>query len=131
MKPEAQSTTNTPGAAAITNRSSIRGASWGGLAAKERSLSGSLFHQIEHVACAGHALRPGVIEILHQPPKAFRLQRRFEPRHVGKLIRRVVHASLRRAPESPALVAPEFLERQRQMMARIPLIELLPQGLGD
>jgi len=42
-----------------------------------------------------------------------------------------MHAGIERAPEPPALLALEFVERHRQVMLGIPAIETLPQRRFD
>ena len=74
--------------------------------------------------------RPSLIEILDQSLEGIGFQRGVEPRHVGELIDRVMHAGIRRAPEPPAFLRFEIGQRHRQVMARIPLIEFLAQWLN-
>jgi hypothetical protein len=76
-------------------------------------------------------MRPSLVEIGDQHFEAVGIERRVEPRQVGELIRGVMHAGVERAPEPPALLALEFGQRHRKVMARIPLIESLAQRRLD
>ena len=68
-------------------------------------LRAALFDQTHHIARARDAARPSLVEVGDQPLETVGLERRIEPRHVGKLIGRVMHAGVCRAPEAPAFSA--------------------------
>src|SRR5580704_6956247 len=94
-------------------------------------LPAPLLGQRQQIARTRDAARPGLVEIGDQSLEAVGLERRIEPRHVGKLIGRVVHTGVCRAPKAPALLGLEFGKCHRQVMGRIPMIEFLPQRLCD
>src|SRR5262249_3910482 len=97
----------------------------------DSTLPAPLLHELKPVTRAGHAIRPGLIEIHDQHFVAVGVERRVELRHVGKLIRGIMHAGLGGAPEPPGFLALELRKRHRQVMAGIPLIESLPQPRFD
>src|SRR5579862_4457082 len=94
-------------------------------------LRAPLLDQIDHVARARDARRPGLIVVGDKPLEGLRLERGVERRHVSKLIDRIMHAGIGRAPEPPAFLRLEVGKRHRQVMGRVPMVELLPQRLLD
>jgi hypothetical protein len=100
----------------------------GSLAARH---AGALLRQRHHVARAGDAVRPCAAEIGDQRLEVVRAERGIATRFVSKAIDRVMHARFDLAPEPPDFLAFEGLDRARQVVGRIPVVEFLPQRLGD
>ncbi len=97
--------------------------------ADERELIPLLRHR-HHIARARDTLRPRAIEVGDQLLEGVGGKRGVEPAF-GEVIDRVMHARLQLAPEAPGLLAFENLDRPRQVVGRIPMVEFIAQGRGD
>lgn len=83
------------------------------------------------VARARDALGPGTVEVGDQLLEFGGGERGVAGRAVGEAIDRVMHAPIGLAPEPPGLVAFENLDRPRQVVGRIPMVEFIAQVFCD
>ena len=87
-----------------------------------------LLHDLEHLAAPRHAVAPDAVEIGDKRLDHVRTNQRLGLCNIGELVKRVVDRRVGAAPAAPAPQRRESLDRPREVVGRVPMIEGSPSA---